>query len=456
MKNPTPLLSRWILRLNAYSFDIKYRKGSANVVPDCLSRIEAVCATTSVTSRMHDLWYNQLLEQVLADADKYPDIRIVAGNLYKNCVITDDTGGKAHRWKKIVPEAERKELIHRFYDIPTAAHLGNERTLQKIQRDHYWPKMALDIRKYVQACEVCKASKAPNATLTPTLGNSKPAKLPWELISIDWVGPMTRSKKGNTVLLVIVDWITKFVIAEPFRSANAQQMVVFLEGYVFLRFSTPRIIVSDSGSQFLSQVFQALLKRYHVLHMKTAFYTPMCNAAERTNRTLITCVRSLLDGDQREWDVHLQQVVCAINTTKHDTLGCSPYFCYFGRDHVLFTDAYPLAFMNTHRDGTQAQESRMNTIRNIHEFVLARINAAHANSKARYDLRARSRTFAVGDIVWRRSFEQSSAVDHRTKKLGPKFIPCIVRQQQGTNNYLLEDIKSTKTGVYHAKDIKAD
>ncbi|XP_065073993.1 uncharacterized protein LOC135698060 [Ochlerotatus camptorhynchus] len=230
----------------------------------------------------------------------------------------------------------------------------------------------------------------------------------------------------------------------------------FLEQYVFLRFSTPRIIVSDSGSQFLALVFQTLLKKYNVIHMRTAFYTPMCNTAERTNGTLITCVRSLLDDDQRDWDVHIQQVVCAINTAKHETLGCSPYYCNFGRDHILFTEQYPLAKMNSAEDPAKAHEVRFAAAQNIQHFVLSRIKAAHDTSKQRYDLRARNRGFAVGEIVWRRSFELSNAAEHRTKKLGAKFIPCIVRQVQGCNNYLLEDIKTSKTGVYHSKDIKAD
>lgn len=370
--------------------------------------------------------------------------------------MKDDTGSRCHRWKRVIPKHQRPELIRTHHDIPTAAHLGYERTRNRLQREFYWPQMAADIRKYVKACDVCKASKSSNTTLTPTLGSPKPAQLPWELISIDWIGPITRSKKGNTVLLVIVDWITKFVIAEPFHTANAQKMTDFLEHYVFLRFSTPRIIVSDSGSQFLSQAFQGLLKRYNIIHMRTAFYTPMCNAAERTNRTLITCVRSLLDDDQREWDLHIQQAVCAINTAKHEALGCSPYYCNFGRDHILFTQQYPLATLNSIEDPAAAQKARIKSVQNIQHFVLKRIAAAHDNSKKRYDLRARSRGFAVGEIVWRRSFELSNAAEHRTKKLGAKFIPCIVRQIQGCNNYLLEDIKTSKMGVYHAKDIKPD
>lgn len=234
MKTPTPLLARWILRKNAYSFDIKYRKGSANIVPDCLSRIEIVNTVSASTAT--DPWFDRLVKEVRENNDRYPDFKIVGENLYKNCIVKDELGSKCHRWKKVVPTHLRQDLIHRFHDVPTAAHLGCDRTIHRIQKEHYWPQMATDIRRYVQTCEVCKACKAPNNTLTPTLGHPKPAHLPWELISIDWIGPLTRSKNGNTVLLVIVDWITKFVICEPFRTANAHKMTLFLEQYVFLKF----------------------------------------------------------------------------------------------------------------------------------------------------------------------------------------------------------------------------
>lgn len=376
--------------------------------------------------------------------------------MFKHCFAKDELGIRSPRWKEVLPELRRQEIIRRFHDLPTAAHLGYDRTLQKIQLDYYWPKMAIDVKRYVKACRVCKACKAPTTVLTPTMANVKPARHPWELISIDWVGPMTRSKNGNTVLLVIVDWITKYVVAEPFRMANAKQMVEFLERCVFLKFSTPRIVLTDNGSQFLSHCFQSLLRRYNIQHMRTAYYTPMCNPTERTNRTLVTCIRTLLDDDQRDWDSNLQQIVCAINSAKHETLGCSPYFANFGRNHVLFTDQYPLANLNTSGDSDQAQRARLKVVQNIQRFIVDRIKTAHEKSKSRYNLRARERKFSVGDLVWRRSFQQSSAIDQRTKKLGPKFIPCFVREVLGHNNYRLEDIKTSNTGVYHAKDIKAD
>ena len=39
-KNVHPRLERWIMRLSIYSFDIVYKPGSENIVPDCFSRIE--------------------------------------------------------------------------------------------------------------------------------------------------------------------------------------------------------------------------------------------------------------------------------------------------------------------------------------------------------------------------------------------------------------------------------
>lgn len=454
MKNPTALMSRWLLRLNAFRCEIKYRKGSINVVPDALSRI--VSAVVFLLHEVKDLYYKKLVDRVKEEGDKFPDFRLVNEELYKNCTCVDETGVKYHQWKKVVPQEERALLIEKFHDSPTAAHLGAAKTWQKLPRYYYWPKMQEEVFNHVKSCSTCKGCKAANLKMMPDMGKQKPAKLPWELISIDFVGPLTRSKRGNTVMLVIVDWITKYVIVHPMRSADAVRMVEFLEREVFLKFSRPRIILSDNGKQFTSLVFQALLAKHKIIHMKTAFYCPMVNNAERVNRVLVTCIRALLDEDHISWDENLQAIVAAINSAKHEVTGVSPHYANFGRDLLLHTDLYTQQDLNTADDPKVAQDMRLSAIRRIQEFINKRIKKNHEKKQQKYNLRTRTVAFKVGDLVWRRTFNLSSKADKFNQKLSPKFVPAVVREVLGTNLYTLEDVTSGKRGRYHAKDIKED
>lgn len=190
--------------------------------------------------------------------------------------------------------------------------------------------------------------------------------------------------------------------------------------------------------------------------MKTAFYSPMVNNAERVNRVLITCIRALLDQNHSSWDENLAAITAAVNSAKHEVTGVSPHFANFGRDLLLHTDFYTQADLNTPEDPKIAQEMRLSALKRIQEFVLQRIRKNHEKSKQRYNLRTRQVSFKIGDIVWRRCFTQSSRIDQVSKKLDPKYVPAIIRQILGKNLYMLEDVADGKQGRYHAKDIKAD
>lgn len=190
--------------------------------------------------------------------------------------------------------------------------------------------------------------------------------------------------------------------------------------------------------------------------MTTAYYCPMVNNAERVNRVLVTCIRALLKEEHKAWDENLPAIVAAINSAKHDSTGVSPHFANFGRDLILHTDLYKQQDMNTHQDPKVAQEIRLSTLKRIHEFVVKRMKASHERSKQHYNLRSRTVSFKVGDVVWRRNFGLSSKVDGINQKLNPKFTAAIVRGVLGHNMYSLEDVATGKQGKYHAKDLKAD
>lgn len=93
------------------------------MVPDCLSRIGDV---NTVVTHAGDpsAWYDELWDKIKQDGDNFPDFRLQNGKIYKNCLFTDPLGIRSHRWKEVVRNPLRKEIIRRFHDLPTAAHLG--------------------------------------------------------------------------------------------------------------------------------------------------------------------------------------------------------------------------------------------------------------------------------------------------------------------------------------------
>lgn len=257
-------------------------------------------------------------------------------------------------------------------------------------------------------------------------------------------------------MLVIVDWVTKYVIVHAMRAADTIKMVEFLENQVFLKFSYPRMILSDNGKQFQAVAFRSMLARHRIQHMKTAFYCPMVNNAERVNRVLVTCIRSLIDDDHRSWDENLPAIAAAVNGAKHEATGVSPHYANFGRELVLHTDIYQVQDMNAEPEARKAQDKRLSGIRRIQEFIVHRIKDNHEKSKQRYDLRKRVVMYKEGDVVWRRTFSLSSKVENVNQKLNPKFTPAVIRKILGANLYELEDVITGKKGRYHAKDIKTD
>lgn len=114
-------------------------------------------------------------------------------------------------------KAERIPILEAEHSV---AHFGFYKTLKKIQERYYWPGMTVDVKRFCRGCEVCRTSKYPNTARVPPIGRPKVASMPWQMISVDYMGPLPRSKHGNTVLLVITDHFSKFVIIQPMREAN--------------------------------------------------------------------------------------------------------------------------------------------------------------------------------------------------------------------------------------------
>jgi len=98
----------------------------------------------------------------------------------------------------------------------------------------------------------------------------------FDVWGIDVMGPFS-SSFGNENILLAMDYVSKWVEAIPSRTYEAKIVVKFLRENIFARSGMPRAIISDHGTHFNNKSFDALLKRYSIVHRLATPYHPQTN-----------------------------------------------------------------------------------------------------------------------------------------------------------------------------------
>ena len=96
---------------------------------------------------------------------------------------------------------------------------------------------------------------------------------PWQLISVDLIGPLPLSK-GKDMILNLVAHYTKQIHLFPVTSqimADGVASIYFKQ--IFPLHGIPKKIISDRGPQFVARSMQALYKRLGIdAGLTTAYY----------------------------------------------------------------------------------------------------------------------------------------------------------------------------------------
>ena len=79
------------------------------------------------------------------------------------------------------------------------------------------------------------------------------------------MGPFP-SSFGNLYILLVVDYVSKWVEAIACPRNDASIVAGFIQRNILSRFGAPRTIIGDEGIHFANKVFAKIMSKYGIRH----------------------------------------------------------------------------------------------------------------------------------------------------------------------------------------------
>jgi hypothetical protein len=232
--------------------------------------------------------------------------------------------------------------MKQFHDLPARGHQGPDRTYQAMKYYFFWPNMRLEIFNFIERCFLCQKHK--RSYLRVPLQHQSIPKEPFHTVSVDLVGPVVRSEKGEEYILVMQDMLTRWVELAALKHTDSETIMEKFRVQWIMRYGPPERLLSDRGSNFISEFALAYCKFYGIDKIHTTAYRPEGNGAnERMHQELARFFRIYLDEQSKSrWNYLLDYAAYAYNTSYHTGLQTTPYEALFGRLPPLGPLSVPL------------------------------------------------------------------------------------------------------------------
>ena len=143
-----------------------------------------------------------------------------------------------------------------------------------------------------------------------------------QMIATDILGPLPLIDNGNSYLIVVTDYFTRWVEAYPIPNQEAVTVANQLTKEFFFRFSLPDQLHSNQGRQFESILISEVCKLLQIHKSRTTPYHPQGDGlVERFNRTLLDMLSTTIKDRQGTWEHHIRAFCLAYNTSVQPTTG---------------------------------------------------------------------------------------------------------------------------------------
>ncbi|KAL6424939.1 hypothetical protein ACFW04_010072 [Cataglyphis niger] len=306
------LISLPIKYNNRTNIEIQTLKNCIRSLLDVVMELELTSFSISKTDNFDDLPWHYIIGQIQGYLRDLP----VHITVCKNLVRTP-------------PFEQREALITENHSSAHGGHKGITKTYNRLRPHYYWKNMKKDIQNFIQRCRQCQLKKLTRIkTKQPMVITDTPGSA-FDKVSLDIVGPLPITNTGNQYILTMQDLLTKYSVAVPLREATSLAIADALTKNFICIYGTPKAILTDQGTNFLSALMRNLTKRFNIQHFKTTAYHPQSNGSiERSHHVLTEYLKTQVEKE-KEWDNYINMAMFSYNTSVHEGTKFSPFELIF-------------------------------------------------------------------------------------------------------------------------------
>ena len=193
---------------------------------------------------------------------------------------------------------------------------------QDLKEKFWWTRMKREVARYVFERDTCRRIKASHLKIA---GPLQPLPIPswkWEDISMDFIVGLPPTSGKHDSIWVIMDRLTKTVHFLPVHTTYTAQKYaeLYLDRIVSLH-GVPQIIVSDRGTQFVSQFWEQMQTSLGTRLLHSSAYHPQTDGQiERVNQILEDMLRACVLHYGNNWDKSLPLAKFSYNNTYQTSL----------------------------------------------------------------------------------------------------------------------------------------
>nr|GFA54887.1 reverse transcriptase domain-containing protein [Tanacetum cinerariifolium] len=190
------------------------------------------------------------------------------------------------------------DILAAYHNGPIGGHHGVNYIAKKVfDSGFYMLTIYRDAHDMVKSFDSCQRQGKISQKDEMPQNTIQVSKI-FDVLGIDFMGPFP-SSRGNKYILVDIDYLSKWVEAKALPTNDARVVVKFWKS-LFVRFGTPRAIISNRGTHFFNDQFAKVVLKY--------------------------------GGENRaSWFDKLNDALYAFRTAFRTPIGCTPYKLVYGK-----------------------------------------------------------------------------------------------------------------------------